>query len=204
MPKIVDHDERRIELVDALWRVVEREGATAISIRNVAAEAGLSKSAIAHYFPTRLSLLAAAVAQLGDDGYAKISALDLTDGRVETACSAVMAAIPDSRSRRKHSEVWILLISERQTDPEVRKLLAQLDHRVISEIIIVLRIFQESGLIHRTRDIELEAARLHAIIDGVSLHTLHDPVGMSPKRIRAIVTSHLEELASPASVLGVG
>lgn len=203
MPKIVDHDERRVELVDALWRVVERDGATAISIRNVAAEAGHSKSAIAHYFPSRLALLSAAVGQLGDDVLRKVAALDLTDGKVETACDAIMTAIPDSRARRKHSEVWILLISERQTDPEVRKLLAQLDHRVSRGIIAALRSFQTSGLVHQSRDIELEAVRLHALIDGISLHTLHDPVGMSPKRIRIAVTAHLEELATPAPMLRV-
>ena len=204
MPKIVDHDERRVELVDALWRVVERDGAAAISIRNVAAEAGHSKSAIAHYYPSRLALLTAAVTQLGDDVLRKVAALDLTDGRVETACTAFMAAIPDSRARRKHSEVWILLISERQSDPEVRKLLAQLDHRVSRGIIAALRTFQDSGLVHRSRDVEIEAIRLHAFIDGISLHTLHDPVGMSPKRIRLALTAHLEELATPAPVLRVG
>lgn len=204
MPKIVDHDARRVELVDALWRVVERDGASAISIRNVAAEAGLSKSAIAHYFPSRLALLAAAVAQLGDDVLRKVAALDLTDGRVETACDAIMTTIPDSRARRKHSEVWILLISERQTDPEVRKLLAQLDHRVSRGIIAALRTFQASGLVHSSRDIEIEAVRLHALIDGISLHTLHDPVGMSPKRIRVAVTSHLTELTNPAPTSRVG
>jgi DNA-binding transcriptional regulator YbjK len=204
MPKIVDHDERRVELVDALWRVVERDGATAISIRNVAAEAGHSKSAIAHYFPSRLSLLTAAVTQLGDDVLRKVAALDLTDGRVETACAAIMAAIPDSRARRKHSEVWILLISERQTDPEVRKLLAQLDQRVSRGFTAALRTFQDSGLVDRSRDVEIEAIRLHAFVDGISLHTLHDPVGMSPKRIRVAVTAHLEELATPAPVLRVG
>ena len=204
MPKIVDHDERRVELVDALWRVVERDGATAISIRNVAAEAGHSKSAISHYFPSRLALLTAAVAQLGDDVLRKVAALDLTDGRLETACAAIMAAIPDSRARRKHSEVWILLISERQTDPEVRKLLAQLDHRVSRGFIAALRTFQDSGLVHRSRDVEIEAIRLHAFVDGISLHTLHDPVAMSPKRIRVAVTAHLEELATPAPALRVG
>lgn len=50
MPKIVDHDERRELYLDAMFRVIERDGADALSIRSVAAEAGGSKSSIANYF----------------------------------------------------------------------------------------------------------------------------------------------------------
>jgi AcrR family transcriptional regulator len=203
MPKIVDHDERRIELVQALWRVVERDGSAAISIRHVAAEAGLSKSAVSHYFPTRFSMLAAAVDELSRNVYAKVAALDLDDGRIETACEAIMATIPDSRARRKQSEVWILLVTEGQTDPDIRKLLAELDREVARGVSAFLKQLKRSGLVNPSRDIEFETARLHALIDGISLHTLHSPVGMPPKRIRLIVSEHLRELAA-APIAAVG
>ena len=103
MPKYVDHDERRAELVQALWRVVERDGASAVSIRHVAAEAGHSKSAVAHYFPTRFSMLSAAVEELTGDAYKKIGALDLTDGKLETACAAVSGSVHTAPPRRRHS-----------------------------------------------------------------------------------------------------
>ena len=64
MPKIVDHDERRQLLTDALWRVVHRDGARAISIQTVADEAGVSKSNVVYYFPSRGALLTAAVDQV--------------------------------------------------------------------------------------------------------------------------------------------
>lgn len=203
MPKVVDHEERRGEILNALWRVVGRDGASAISIRNVAAEVGQPKSTIGNYFPSRLSLLAAAVDQLGDAALKKVAALDLTDGRLETACAAVMAVIPDSSSRRNHTGVWIMLIAERQTDPAVRELLAQLDQRVEKGLTRLLRTLQASGLVHHSRQVHSEAARLHALVDGLSLHTLHDPVGMPPKRLRTLVTSHLAELSSaPVPALG--
>jgi len=203
MPKYVDHDERRAELVQALWRVVERDGASAVSIRHVAAEAGHSKSAVAHYFPTRFSMLSAAMEELTGDAYKKIGALDLTDGKLETACAAVMATIPDSRARRKQSEVWILLITEGQSDPEIRKMLAELDQQVVEGVAGFLTMLTQTGLVHPSRDIPLEATRLHALIDGISLHTLHAPVGVSPKRIRIIITQHLSELAgAPIAALG--
>ena len=57
MPKIVDHEQRRRELAEALWRVISESGPTAVSIRTVAAEAGWSPGALRHYFQTREELL---------------------------------------------------------------------------------------------------------------------------------------------------
>jgi len=115
----------------------------------------------------------------------------------------VMATIPDSRARRKQSEVWILLITEGQSDPEIRKMLAELDQQVVEGVAGFLTMLTQTGLVHPSRDIPLEATRLHALIDGISLHTLHAPVGVSPKRIRIIITQHLSELAgAPIAALG--
>lgn len=57
MPKNVDHGARRGELVEALFAVIEREGVTAATIREVAAEAGWTRGVIAHYFDNRDDLL---------------------------------------------------------------------------------------------------------------------------------------------------
>ena len=46
MPKIVDHETRREEIAEALWRVVRRDGVRAASVRTIAAEAGWSPGAV--------------------------------------------------------------------------------------------------------------------------------------------------------------
>lgn len=59
MPKIVDHDQRRVELVEATWRIIARMGVGAATMREVAAEAGFSNGALKPYFPTKDDLLQA-------------------------------------------------------------------------------------------------------------------------------------------------
>ncbi|MGB3635817.1 MAG: TetR family transcriptional regulator, partial [Rubrobacteraceae bacterium] len=66
MPKIVDHEERRRELAEAVWRVILRDGVEGVSVRNVAAEAGWSTGALRHYVGTKEDLLASAT-QLLDE-----------------------------------------------------------------------------------------------------------------------------------------
>lgn len=59
MPKIVDHDARRLELVEVTWRVIARRGFDGVTLRDVAAEAGFANGALKPYFPTRASLVRA-------------------------------------------------------------------------------------------------------------------------------------------------
>ncbi|WP_314192929.1 TetR/AcrR family transcriptional regulator [uncultured Arthrobacter sp.] len=57
MPKIVDHDERRLELVDATWRIIARLGIESATMREIATEAGFANGALKPYFPTKDTLL---------------------------------------------------------------------------------------------------------------------------------------------------
>lgn len=59
MPKIVDHDARRLELVEVTWRVIARRGFDGVTLRDIAAEAGFANGALKPYFPTRASLVRA-------------------------------------------------------------------------------------------------------------------------------------------------
>ncbi|MGA7204891.1 MAG: TetR/AcrR family transcriptional regulator [Specibacter sp.] len=57
MPKIVDHDQRRLELVDATWRIIARHGIEGATMREIATEAGFANGALKPYFPTKDELI---------------------------------------------------------------------------------------------------------------------------------------------------
>src|SRR6201989_232501 len=61
MPKKVDHDERREELVLAAWRVIAANGIDEVTIREIARESGYSSGVLAHYFENKDDLLAHAL-----------------------------------------------------------------------------------------------------------------------------------------------
>lgn len=60
MPKIVDHDERRAHIAEAVTKIIIRDGFDRVTMREIAAEAGYAHGAIARYFPDKESLLTAA------------------------------------------------------------------------------------------------------------------------------------------------
>ncbi|MCT2592535.1 TetR family transcriptional regulator C-terminal domain-containing protein [Streptomyces sp. N2-109] len=64
MPRTVDHQERRAVIADALVRVAGRGGLHAVSMRAVAAEAGVSLRLVQYYFNDKSELMHAALLQL--------------------------------------------------------------------------------------------------------------------------------------------
>jgi TetR/AcrR family transcriptional regulator, transcriptional repressor of bet genes len=74
VPKKIDHEARRQELNLALMRITRREGWDAISLRKVAAEAGVSMGMVQHYFTTKDEMLRFAVETMSEDVRARIRA----------------------------------------------------------------------------------------------------------------------------------
>ncbi|WP_270731706.1 TetR/AcrR family transcriptional regulator [Shimia sp. Alg240-R146] len=60
MPKIVDHEAHRRTLAEKAAGVFSAKGYGAVGMREMAAELGVSKSALYHYFPTKQALFLAA------------------------------------------------------------------------------------------------------------------------------------------------
>ena len=60
MPKVVDHDQRRVELIEATWRTIARTGWNSATMAAIAAEAGFANGALKPYFATKEDLFAAA------------------------------------------------------------------------------------------------------------------------------------------------
>src|SRR3984957_18801637 len=61
MPKIVDWDARRDEILSATWRVIARDGITGATIRAIAREANCSRGILAHYFDDKADILGSAL-----------------------------------------------------------------------------------------------------------------------------------------------
>ncbi len=57
MPKTVDHDAYRAELLERCCELFGRKGFSNVTMREIAAEIGVSTGTLYHYFPTKVSIL---------------------------------------------------------------------------------------------------------------------------------------------------
>ncbi|SCE78481.1 TetR/AcrR family transcriptional regulator [Micromonospora mirobrigensis] len=194
MPKIVDRDARRAELAGALWRVVYRDGAAAATVRSVAAEAGWSPGALRHYFTTQTELLAFAMEHVIDQATARFEARTWTGPVPEVVRQMLEEVLPLDRQRAREAEVWLLLAARTRTDPAAGTLMRRADDGVRRASDLAVRALAAHGSVAPGRDPALETARLHALLDGLTLHALLHPDLMPPERARAVLADHLDGL----------
>ncbi|OMQ16261.1 TetR family transcriptional regulator, partial [Modestobacter sp. VKM Ac-2676] len=60
MPKLVDREVRRQEILEVTWRIMATRGAESATMREIAREAGYANGALAPYFANKDELVEAA------------------------------------------------------------------------------------------------------------------------------------------------
>ncbi|WP_413248000.1 TetR/AcrR family transcriptional regulator [Sinomonas flava] len=117
MPKIVDHDQRRVELVGATWRIIAERGLDGATMRDIAAEAGFANGALKPYFPTKDQLLDFAFEHIVAQTNARMAAA--TEGR--TGLDALRAycheILPLDDERLSEARVAIAFWQKALRDP---------------------------------------------------------------------------------------
>ena len=118
MPKIVDHDARRLELVEVTWRVIARRGFDGVTLRDVAAEAGFANGALKPYFPTRASLMRATFTYVFGRTNARIENATRGLGGLDALRSFALEVLPLDADRLDEARVvipfWQMAIHERE------------------------------------------------------------------------------------------
>jgi DNA-binding transcriptional regulator YbjK len=200
MPKIVDHDAQRHLIVEALWRVVDRDGAAAVSVRSVAAEAGLSRTGMSHYFESQGQLLALAIEHSIASVTEKILELDVLNIDLDRAAQALAVMVPTTAQRRRHGQIWLQLLAQ-ANDPGVSRVLAGLNHEVRAATREILSSLNSRGIIDC--NVEVQAAILHAMIDGLSVQVLTQNRNRKAVTPYQAIRNHLEMLEClPAKARG--
>jgi AcrR family transcriptional regulator len=199
VPKLVDHDVRRQELAQATWAVVHRDGVGGATVRAVAAEAGWSPGALRYYFPTQAGLLAFAMELVADRVGVRVSALEpAADVRADVE-RRLEQVLPLDDERRTEMEVWLAFWADAQTDPGLRAQRGQTQMSLRLFVRESLDALAQAGRLRPELSLEAETTRLHALIDGLALHGVTDPKGITPQRMRTALRDHLDSLASASA-----
>ena len=53
MPKIVDHDKRRLEILNSAFSLFAASGYHGVSVRQIAKSIGMTTGMLYHYFPSK-------------------------------------------------------------------------------------------------------------------------------------------------------
>ena len=190
MPKKVDHDARREELVLAAWRVIAARGIDEVTIREIARESGYSSGVLAHYFENKDDLLA--------------HALRLSHTRIQKRYDAELGVPLPADQLRGILLDNLPLDEQRELETRIEmsfwaralrnEALHEIQERESETLRALLRGLvekaQTDGAIAPEHDVEEVLELLGAVIDGVSLHAL-----LYPDRLPAEKQARVMEFA---------
>lgn len=176
MPKIVDHEQRRTQIAEAVWAIVAFRGFEAVTLRSVAAEAGVSMGTVQHYFTNKEEMIYFACTQFVEQASSNAESL-MEQSNDPNAPRTIIRAIiqqpmPLNEEQRIGSAVWLAFVSRAAVDDQLGEFIREAWnglHRVVSA---QLRTAQEAGQVPATIDTAIEAASLIALVDGFASHLL--------------------------------
>lgn len=199
VPKVVDHDARRAELARALREVVAREGIHAVSVRSVAAAARTSPSALRHYFSSQDELMAFAYATVVEHVTDRIEPLlPRLRGR-EGARTILEQYLPLDDATRVETAVYLAFIGRSPGSPELQQIRDRADERALDGVRLAVGLLADAGAVGAGRDLDEEASRLYAVVDGLAMHGSLMPDRYPADHLRTVLERHLADLELPAA-----
>jgi AcrR family transcriptional regulator len=197
MPKLIDHDERREQLAQATWRVILRDGVGAASVRTVAAEAGRSAGSLRHVFATQSELLVFALQLVVERATARVAALLPLPAGVAAVEAVAAELLPLDRERRAEMEVYLALFTAANVNADLRGV-RDGAHRTTRDACRWMVAQLDNGVdLAPGADRELEALRLHAVIDGLAAHLVYEPADADPEWAHRALVRHIRSLGAP-------
>lgn len=180
MPKIVDHEERRRALASAAVDAIAEGGLEDVRLTDIARRAGVTTGAIAHYFPDKDAILAAALEELCTRLLAKIDFRGGMPGAGDFA-----SALPIDEEGRKSWRVWLSYWGRAPFSEKLRLIHQQYYIDIEAALLEELK--------GSADDPRLLAQAIIAAVDGIGTRATLEPESWPPARQRAL----LKQLLTP-------
>ncbi|ONI89107.1 transcriptional regulator [Saccharothrix sp. ALI-22-I] len=170
MPRQVDHDLRRRQIAEAVWRLATRGGLEDVTLRQVAAEAGVSARLLQYYFGTRDQLLLGALEILNADAEQRarerLAAFGETPGMHAIVRGVLLEMLPLDEERRNRHLVYVAYFVRFLVEPALAEVALAAPLAIENLIADLLTQGRELGEVSPDIDIAAEAAFLVAGAEG--------------------------------------
>jgi len=163
VPKRVDHEQRRAEIVRALWTVINGRGIEGVTYQAVAGAAGISVGRVQHYFDSKVELVRAgcrAIVERATRTYSeRVRSLDPWSALLEL----LTEPIPRTETFRRGAAVWYAYIARGVVDPEIGEIVSDASRGTVAEA---------ASLLESAHAPPSEAERLVGLSNGLTQRVL--------------------------------
>ena len=161
--------DRRLEVTEAAWQVIIREGLDRTSMRAIAKELGSSTGVVTHYFRDKDELMLFALERVFENLLEDIKSAVKDRQGIERLEQMLLAALPSENRSVSGWKVWVAflgyaigrekLIQEHQKRYDY---LRQIIHQELADL-------QTAKLIRVDIDLTFETNALIALVDGIGV-----------------------------------
>lgn len=194
MPKIVDHDAQRLTFADAAMRLIARHGIEGVTMRAVAAEAGLSYGSLFHYFDSKDDLLMHAVRQLTASQTTRVNEYESQYSGLKALEHLLCDDAIVNDSSREYWMVWLTFQYKVALGGPFEELHAELVRGWLERIKGLLGEARDAGEVGKSIDVDKESMAVWAYSVGVGQLGLLHPQSMAPEVQRDLISSYLDKL----------
>jgi AcrR family transcriptional regulator len=194
MPKIVDWDARRDEILSATWRVIARDGIAKATIREIAREAGCSRGILAHYFDDKADILGSALVMSHRRVAARMDARAAGLAGLDALRVIMLEALPLDAPRDLEAQIEISFWGRALGTAELRDLQHTEFERLCSRLRRHLSEARDRGEVAEGVDLDLATHQLVVLIDGISAERVLYPGRVTPARQVEMLDALLDSL----------
>lgn len=194
MPKLIDHAERERELAEAAWQVARREGIRGLSVRNVAAEAGLATGSLRRSFPTQATLIAYCMELVAERVRGRMLAVSGQSSVRDAVELQLRQILPLDEERRTEMAVFMTIGVAALSDAELRPTYERVNDELATACQTFVQRLVDVGEAAADTDVRVTGAHLHALVDGLALHLLREPSGSDTTWATRVLGGYLDEL----------
>jgi AcrR family transcriptional regulator len=194
VPLTVDHDVRRREVAEAVWRVLADTGFAGLSLRAVAREMGATTGLLTHYFASKRELVGHAL-EVVHDRTAPRMAAETSDVGVAGLRVRLRLVLVDDEEATVLSKVWVGFWDLALADAELGHAEAARYERWRERLRPLVDDAIAAGELAAGRDRETVVDVLTAFTHGLVVQALFDPDRFPAERQYAV----LDELLSALS-----
>lgn len=167
-----DHFTTAERVLDAAIVVIGRDGFDTVSVRTVAAEAGLAAGTVQHHFGTRDALLVGAYRRSVERTMARALTNAPQDSFSSALRHAATQAFPHDEQGRAELAVWLSLSAASPTRSGLREAHREAVQQFRDILRDVLERAEQAGQLRAGIDIERETVLIPALLDGLSLQAV--------------------------------
>lgn len=201
MPAVVDHESRREHVARIAADIIARIGIEAVTMRQIAAEAGFSTTIVTHYFRNKQELLLHTYRVAAGNAQARVAATLQRDPCDLPGC--LEALLPQDDASLRDWKVYLAFWHTAVLDPDFAAEQASQALNARRLLAGVLKARAQAGLRPHADEIDETAKRLLVIIVGVAVQSVFDPVMWSPDEQRRFLLAELGPLCErPDGVAG--